>query len=138
MLTGIPATNVLTLWCILIKNKLYKYTIYNYIISLLSLIFVSQLHSIFFFWLILKYLIELRHGDNFVNVSGPIWWFLFVFLFMPYLRRYRLSSSVKYLTGQTFFQELVLKRFWRDIDLQEKFDCGKEVQFIDIQDDQEK
>ena len=138
MLTGIPATNVLTLWCILIKNKLYKYTIYNYIISLLSLIFVSQLHSIFFFWLILKYLIELRHGDNFVNVSGPIWWFLFVFLFIPYLRRYRLPSSVKYLAGQIFFQELVLKRFWRDIDLQEKFDCGKEVQFIDIQDDQEK
>mmetsp|Transcript_57575 Transcript_57575/g.67212 ORF Transcript_57575/g.67212 Transcript_57575/m.67212 type:complete len:98 (-) Transcript_57575:414-707(-) len=79
---------------------------------------------------------KLRHGGDFGKSSGSIWRLLFVFSLMPWMRRYRLSSNEKKITEQAFLQELALKRVPRDIDRQEKSDRDKEVEMVDIQDEQ--
>ena len=59
---------------------------------------------------------KLRHGDDFGKLSGSIWRLLFVFALMPWMRRYRLSSSEKDLMEEALLEKLALKQVQRDID----------------------
>jgi len=72
---------------------------------------------------------KLRHGSDFGKLSGSVWRLLFVFSLMPWMRKYRLSSSDKHLAEQAFLKELALKRVpsYR----------VKEVEVVDIQDNQD-
>jgi len=59
---------------------------------------------------------KLRHGGDFGKLSGSIWRLLFVFALMPWMRRYRLSSSEKDLMEEALLKKLALKQVQRDID----------------------
>mmetsp|Transcript_11241 Transcript_11241/g.13739 ORF Transcript_11241/g.13739 Transcript_11241/m.13739 type:complete len:1052 (-) Transcript_11241:209-3364(-) len=62
------------------------------------------------------YLMKLRHGGDFGKLSGSIWRLLFVFALMPWMRKYRLSSSEKDLMEEALLEKLALKQVQRDID----------------------
>lgn len=64
----------------------------------------------------IKYLMKLKHGENFAIKTGSIWRLLFVFALFPWLRQYRilkdedmLESSASNTTGKIGFSAFQAK-----------------------------
>ena len=48
-----------------------------------------------------KYLMKLKHGENFAKKTGSIWRLLFVFAMFPWLRQYRILKDEDILESTT-------------------------------------